>query len=767
MSEPPRPSGSLPAELTSFVGRRRELAETKRLLTKSRLVTLTGMGGVGKSRLAVRAAAGMRRAFPDGVWFVELAELRDPTMLAATVATELGLPDGAHVSGLADYLDDKRLLVILDNCEHVLHESAVLTQELLSATHGVRILATSRQILRADGEQILTVGPLPVPRDDDGLVPPHSESVLLFADRAGAVQPGFQLSEGNREDVRRICRRLDGVPLAIELAAVRLRALSVEQVLHRLDDRFGLLTTGSRTVLPRHRTLEATVQWSYELCTPQEQAVWRAVSVLPGGFDLEAVEALCGGDGVDVLDVVAAMVDKSVLMRGDGTFGRTAWYRMFETVREYGQLKLAEAGDGDAVRTRYVAHCAHLAQRFLADSFGPAQLDWIHRLRRAHALLRGALDGCMHLEDGVRYLTEIATSLWTFWYAAGFLLEGHRWLEVALALDTEPSPVRARALATAALMSAQLGQVATAEAMLTELAVLADRLDDEVLRACHDQGAGLVRFYRGDLPGGRVLLDRALVTFRRAGCPMQVFTTLVLLSSVTFFLADPDGAGYAEEALALSSEHRADWSRTYGLWAVAIHEWRRGDLKRAKALLREVVALRLFDRAQLARAIDALAWCAGAAGEHEQAAGLLGAAHRVWLLSGAHVDETQPYHTFNGECASRAREVLGERGFAAAFDAAASASLDDAISLALGENPGKPKTAARRASPGGLTRRERQIAGLVAEGLSNRDIATRLVIAQRTAETHVENILAKLGFASRAQIAAWLAQHPEHDGPPT
>jgi len=762
--EPPRPSGSLPAELTSFVGRRRELAETKRLLAQSRLVTLTGMGGVGKTRLAVRAASSMRRAFPDGVWFVPLAELREPAMLPATIATALGLPDGstATVAALAEHLEDKRLLLILDNCEHVLHACAVLAAKLLSAAHGVRILVTSRQILRADGEQILTVPPLSVPGDGEGQAPAHAESVELFADRAAAVLPGFAVDAGNRDDVVRLCRRLDGVPLAIELAAVRLRVLSLDQVLRRLDNRFRLLTGGSRTALPRQQTLEATVGWSYELCTPQEQAVWRAVSVLPGGFDLDAAETVCAIDGVvpdDVLDLIAALVDKSVLTRRDGTFGRTAWYRMLETVREYGQLKLAESGREPEVRARHVEYCEALAERYHAESFGPAQLDWIHRLRREHAIVRGALEHCVHDPAKVRHATEIAAALWNFWYAGGLLLEGHYWLTRALALDTEATPARARALGVCAFMSAQLGEVAAAGELLDELAALAEQFDDDLLRAAHDQSRGLLRYYTGDATGGRTLLEHALATYRRAGDEPQAFNTLVLLSSVTFFLADPGGAGYAEEALSLSVRRRAEWSRSYALWAVAIHAWRAGDHQRATALLRESIGMRLCDRTHLAFAIGALAWCAVATGQHERAAGLLGAAHTVWRLSGARVAETHSYQAFNDECADRARTAIGAQAYQAAFDAAANAGLEESISFALAEKAGKPRPVERRGSPGGLTRREREIAELVAEGLSNRAIAARLVIAQRTAETHVENILAKLGFTAGAEIAAWLAEH--------
>jgi predicted ATPase/DNA-binding CsgD family transcriptional regulator len=762
VSDPPRNAGNLPAELTSFVGRRRELSETKRLLTAARLVTLTGMGGVGKTRLALRAGAGMRRAFPDGVWFVRLAELSDPALLPITIATELGLRDGAtaQVSGLADYLEDKRLLLILDNCEHIVHACAVLTAKLLSATHGVRILATSRQILRADGEQILTVPPLSLPDGE----PQHGESLTLFADRAAAVLPGFQVDGDNRETVTGICRRLDGIPLAIELAAVRLRVLSLEQILHRIDDRFRLLTTGSRTALPRQQTLEATIEWSFELCTPQEQEVWAATSVLAGGFDLDAAEAVCTGDGIgrtDVLDLIAAMVDKSILIRRNGTYGRSAWYRMLETVREYGRLKLVESGQDDAVRARHIQYCGRLAQRYGAESFGPDQLDWVDRVRRELPSLRGVLEHCIEDRSQVREATEIAAALWNFWYAGGYVREGHHWLSSALALDTEPTPARARALEVCAFMAVQIDEPGAAQPMLDELYQLAEEFDDDVLRAGFAQCSGLALFVAGDLAGARTRLEQALAIYRNAGILLQVSNTLTLLSAVTFFQGDPAGVAVAEDVLALAEDHQAPWSKTYALWAVAIHQWRRGDYRKATALLRESIALRLSDRTQLSFAIAALAWCAEASGQHERAAGLLGAAHAVWRRSGARIAEASPYQEFDEHCAERARQAIGEQTFTTAFDATAAVSVEEAISVALAEKTSKPRPQTRRprGAPGGLTRREREIAELVAEGLSNRLIAARLVIAQRTAETHVENILAKLGFTSRAQIAAWLAEH--------
>jgi predicted ATPase/DNA-binding CsgD family transcriptional regulator len=765
----PRRPGNLPAELTSFVGRRSELSEAKRLLTGSRLVTLTGMGGVGKTRLALRAGAGLRRAFPDGVWFVRLAEVADPASLPSAIATEFGRRGG--MAALTQYVEEKRLLLILDNCEHLVHACAVLVDKLLSASPGVRILVTSRQILRAEGEQVLVVPPLPLPDgpDESG----HAESVALFADRAAAVLPGFTVDASNRELVTLICRRLDGIPLAIELAAVRLRVLSPEQVLHRLDSRFRLLATGHRTASPRQQTLEASVAWSFELCTPQEQAVWAATSVLAGGFDLEAAEAVCAGDELaadDVLDLVAALVDKSILIRRDGTYGRRAWYRMLGTVREYGALKLGESGRAAAVHARHVAYVARLARWYEAESFGPQELEWIERLRHEHANLCAVLEHCVTLAENAEQAREIAADLRDFWYAAGCALEGRRWLDSLLALDAEPTRGRARALEACAFMALQSGESETAHEMLVELRALVEKFEDEPMRAGYARCTGLSRFLEGDLVGGRARLAKALESYRRLGDERQVFTTLILLSAVTFFLGETSGARFADEALELCEAREANWSKLYALWALAIHEWRRGEHRRAASLLREVVAMRLDDRTQLALALGGLAWCAGAGGQHERAAGLLGAAQAVWELEGALPLAVGPYREFDEACAARARKALGAQAFDAAFEVTAHAGLDEVVAFALGGKASKsrqPPVRRRTGTPGGLTPREREIAELIAEGLSNREISVRLVIAQRTAETHVENILAKLGFTSRAQIAAWLAEHRAPHAPRT
>ncbi len=755
-----RSAGNLPAELTSFVGRRHELGEAKRLLSTARLVTLTGAGGVGKTRLALRVAADVRRAFPDGVWLVELADVGDPHLVPNTVATAFGLRGTSdQAAGLAEYLEDKQLLLVLDNCEHVADECATLVAKLLAVSGGLRVLATSRHTLHVEGEHLLHVEPLPVAGDAGGPI----EAVTLFADRAAAVSPGFELTPDTRPAVSRICRRLEGIPLAIELAAVRVRVLSVDQVLERLDDRLGLLTARPAAVQPRRRTLEAAIDWSFELCTPAEQRLWAQASVFPGGFDLDAAEHVCApaeADGGSTLDVVTGLVDKSVLSRQNGTFGRHAWYRMLETVREYGVARLATGGDEAAVRVRQTEYYAELARRYRAEGFGPRQSEWLGRLRREHANLRAVLEHCLSGPGEPGRALDIAASLWNFWYGGGLVPEGCGYLRRGLELCGERSLVRARGLYAMAFLAIQTG--APHAELLAELAELAGDLDDERLRAGHAECSGMATFFTGDLAGGAELLERALAGYRTAGDALLVFDTLILLAAARFFLGDPRGAAAAEEALALTDRHEARWSRGYALWAVAIHRWRADEPRQAADLLHEAIALRLPDRTLLAFLVEALAWCHSADGEHERVARLLGGAGAVWRLSGARVGEMSPYQAFDEQCAALARKALGDDVFDAAFAEAAGSGLDEVVRYALREGPAT-RGAGKAAEPDGLTRRQREIAALVARGMSNKEIAAALVLSGRTVEGHVENILVKLGLTSRTQVASWLAGQP---GPP-
>ncbi|MEU4601687.1 LuxR C-terminal-related transcriptional regulator [Kribbella sp. NPDC023972] len=762
------PRGRLPAELTSFVGRRRELAATRRLLSSSRLLTLTGSGGVGKTRLALRMAAEVRRTFADGVWFVELAALHDPALLGHTLAgaLELSQVSANPTADLAEYLEDKHLLLVLDNCEQLAEPCAVLVSKLLAAAPQLRILATSRHVLGVEGEQVLSVPPLSTP---PGEVPfadaDQYESLVLFVDRVRAVLPEFELDERNRAQVIEVCRQLDGVPLALELAAVWMRTLSLAQILDRLEDRFRLLASGRQAGPARQQALDTAVTWSYDLCSPGERLLWERLSVFSGGFDLEGAEEVCSGDGIardEVLDLVAGLVNKSIITRTMATDHSVAWYDMLTTISQYGGMRLAEAGRTREFRLRHRDYCRRLAAGWAEDSFGPRQADWFIRMRREHDNLRAALDFCLAEPGEGQAALEIAAPIWNFWFA-GYLREGHRYLSRAIVAAPEQTPTRALGLWAGSYLSMFLGETEQLTRLLRECEELAERYDDDRLRARIAEVAGHALIYQGDLPGAIGRLEVGLAGFRAVGDNLGEFDILILLSAATFFLGDPRVEEFSRQAYELADSRGAVSSKAYALWSVGIVQWRDHDqVEAATRSFREAIRLwqPLNDRTGIGFCVQALSWCAGSAAPTEQAARLMGASRAVWRSSGAHVDETTPYSQFDDRTEARIRAAIGDAAFDEAFRLGAAYSFDQAVSLALGEETLRERTA-KPGMAGRLTRREHEIAVLIGEGLSNREIAGRLVISQRTAETHVEHILSKLGFASRTQVARWVAEHPE------
>jgi predicted ATPase/DNA-binding CsgD family transcriptional regulator len=763
-----RPPGGLPADVSSFIGRRRELSEVKRSLSATRLLTLTGVAGVGKTRLALKVADDVRRAFPDGVWLVELAALQDPGLLVHTVAGALGLPDQSvsPTDRLARYLADKRLLLVLDNCEHLLDASAALVCRLLAAAPELRVLATSRQALRVDGERVFLVPALSVPdldrlRQEDNLR--CYEAVTLFAERAAAGLPHFELNRHNQVAVARICDRLEGIPLAIELAAVRLQSLSLQQIIERLDNCFALLTTGSRAALPRQRTLRAMVDWSFELCSPQERTLWARLSVFSGGFDLETAEEVCSGDGIarqEVLHLVAGLVDKSILTRDQ--HGSRVRYRLLETIRQYGGARLAESGQEKALRLRHRDHCRRLAEDAEADWFSPRQATWGARMRLEHANMRAALDFCAVEPGEVRTGLRIAASLRSFWIGSGLLTEGRRWLDRFLRLDPEPTTDRAKALWVCAFLDLLLADPEPALRRLAECATVAGELGDTEAAAYGALWTGYAALHRGDACGLEVMAE-ALDQRRAAGDLYGTWIALLMMALGACALGDDRALAWAEEALRRCEQHQAKFFGFHSLWVLGLERWRRGDRRRAVALAGEALRLKrtVNDPWGIGHGLVVFAFVAADEGQHRRAARLLGAAHAAWRLSGSAVRGLWGVHAFDDRCAAQTRLALGDDAFDAAYREGADLALDDAVGYALGEpTAGAPVTP--RPSPDGravLTRREQEVADLVARGLSNRQIAEALVIAQRTAESHVEHILTKLGFTSRAQIAAWSAEY--------
>jgi len=766
-----RLAGKLPAEVTSFVGRRHELAEARRLLSASRLLTLSGPGGVGKTRLALRLAEQVRRAFADGVYLVELDVLDDPALLPQTVAAMLGIRDASDnpVATLAEYLEDKRLLLVLDNCEHLVDACAVLADKLLAAASGLRILATSRHVLGVEGEQILPVPPLPLP-DDPGLnihadIATHYDAVELFADRASAALPGFTLGDRNRDRVLQICQRLDGVPLAIELAAARLRALSLDDILERLGDRFELLVGGSRAASSRQRTLGAAIGWSHALCSPEEQLLWARLSVFAGSFDLAAAEDVGCGEGIgreEVLGLVAGLVDKSIVIRQANAHGRLARYRMLETIRRFGLARLEPSGEDRAVRERHLEHYRQLALRYREERFSPQQVAWVQRLVTEQPNLRAALEFGLTADAQAAASMEVAAALWNFWFAGGFLREGLRWLQRALAANLEPTRSRAEALWTCAFLTVHCGDADAGRRLLDECAVLAQQFGDPELNAYLAECRGQAALFRGELADACSRLESAIAQHRANGNKHGLADSLILLAGARFFLDDPRGADAAAEALELCQTNGAVWTMSYALWAVALHKWRAGAHPEGAALVQDAIRMQRTARdwTGLAYHLELLSWCTLGLGQPERAGRLLGAAGSVWRLSGARGFEAPPYHAFDEEIAGQARASIGHDAFEAACTQGRELTREQVIAYALEERPGERRPRAGSRQPedtAGLTRREREIAELVADGLTNKDIAARLTIAQRTAEGHVEKVLARLGFSSRAQIAAWVA----------
>jgi DNA-binding CsgD family transcriptional regulator len=459
-----------------------------------------------------------------------------------------------------------------------------------------------------------------------------------------------------------------------------------------------------------------------------------------------------------VLGLVAGLVDKSILIREPDTHGMTARYRMLESIRQYGVAKLAAAGEEDVARARHLAHYRHLAQRYRAECFGRHQLDWIRRMLREHANLRTAIEYGLTGAGHVRDAMDIASNLWNFWFSGGFLREGHRWLTRALDLDHEPTRSRAEALWACSFIAVHLGEAEHARQMLTECSSLAERLDDDPLRAHHAETAGLAALHRGEVVEACTLLERAVAGHRAIDDRLGLADSLILLAAGTLFTGDPSGPDAAAEVLEQCEAHGALWTQGYALWAVAVHKWRVGDHRAGIRLSQDAIRLQhsVRDWTGLAYLLEVLAWCTAGAGVQDRTAHLLGAATAVWELSGAKTNEAPPYRALDEQAAELARTKLGAAVFQAGFDEGRAFDMGQVFAYALEEKRPKAEAAPERETAPDLTRRELEVAELVTEGLTNREIAARLVIAQRTAETHVENVLTKLGFTSRTQIAAWV-----------
>jgi predicted ATPase/DNA-binding CsgD family transcriptional regulator len=761
--------GNLPAEVTSFVGRRRELADAKRALAKSRLVTLTGVGGVGKTRVAERVARDRRRAYPHGVWLVELGELADPALLTQTVLTELGVrgqPSGDALGVLIDSLRSRQLLLVLDNCEHLLDEVAGLSAALLRSCPDLQILATSREPLRVVGEAVLPVPPMAAPEPDrSGGVAGLSryDAVALFTERAAAAVPDFALTEDNYRAVAALCYRLDGLPLAIELAAGRLRSLSPAQILSKLDDRYALLTGGERGRPGRQQTLRASIEWSYQLCTPAEQRLWARLCVFAGSFELDAVEGVCSGGDIagEMVDLVSGLVDKSIVVRQEQ--GTVVQYRLLESIREFGLERLSEAGEGPALRMAHWQWYAALVRTAKAEWISARQVYWLARLAAEGANMRSALDFCLNERGDADAVMEILVGLpLGVWWAHGKLGEGRHWLDEALGRSGDVTVLRVRALLRNAVVAMVGGELAIGDQLLGEARGLIPQVSDPmVLAQLHYVAARAARF-AGDLPRAVSELEQALAISNGRtdlDCYLDIFNSLALVASMAG-QHERSKACY-EEIIQLTGPRGESLHRANALLALGLDAWRRGDPVRAVELQRSGLEIKLGLDDQLGTAVglDALAWGVGALGQHKRAAQLLGTAEVLWDSTGNSLATLFPDLVCDHDkAAAAARAALGEQGYAAAFRRGRQMPLAQVLNQAEHTRRSTRSGQADADGAGSLTSREEEIAGLLAQGLSNKAIAQSLVIAQRTAETHVGNVLVKLGLTSRSQVAAWVAE---------
>ncbi|MDI9979493.1 protein kinase [Rhodococcus sp. IEGM 1307] len=758
-------TGSLSLELTSFVGRRHELTEARNLLAGSRLVTLTGIGGVGKTRLAMRVASAVQREYDDGVRLVELGELRDGSSLIDAVAAAVGVRDHSARplrEVLIEFLAPREVLLVLDNCEHMVDAAAELAETLLRVCPGLRILATSREPLVIGGEAVLRVPPLAVPDSDRRpslRALSRYDAVSLFVDRGAAAVPGFALTEENAAAVAGICHRLEGLPLPIELAAARLRALSPEQILGRLTDRFTLLTRGNRGAPTRQQTLRLSVDWSFELCTAGEQLVWGRVAVFAGCFELDAAERVCG-EGLDpdeLLDTLTSLVEKSILIREE--YGSVVLFRMLETLREYGFEKLTQTGEAVVLRRRHRDWYEALALDAEAEWISARQLDWIARLKREQPNLREALE--FSIDDDPAAGLRTAAALRWFWTSQGLNTEGRRWLDQLLArYPVEPTVDRIRALYCASAIADVQGDLDAGAALVEEARTLTAHTSDPVMRAYVGCSDGMLALYRGDLERACSQLEAALAEFSELR-ERTLETSVLYLLGLAYGLSGliEQAIECHERVLAITQTSGEKMYRSHSLWALGIAVWRQGDADRAIQLLEQSLELsRQVHSPRFAGAcLEALAWIACERRDAARAAALMGAAEGLARSVGSAVVIHSNLFVYHQNCDQAVRRELGDKTFGAAHRKGEQLEFEAAIAYALHERqPGTTRLATDPSTR--LTKRERQVADLIAEGLTNQAIADRLVISPRTAQGHVEHILAKLGFTSRTQIAAWVVE---------
>jgi predicted ATPase/DNA-binding CsgD family transcriptional regulator len=755
---------NLPVSLNSFIGREHEVAALLRLLRDRRLLTLIGTAGAGKTRLALEMGSSMAESFSDGVWLVELASLSDEESVPQAVAAALGIheqPGRPLGANLADALRHQEVLLILDNCEHLMNACAALSSSLLRGCPRLRILATSREALRVSGETTWRVAPLSPPN-----------AIRLFVDRVQAALPDLHVSDRDMSAVASVCRQLDGIPLALELAAARVPGLGLEQLAQRLDDRFRVLVGGDRSALPRQQTLRALVDWGYALLALPEQVLLRRLSVFSDGWTMEAAEEICAGAGLEqdsVLPLLLRLVDTSHVVVVD-EHAEHLRYRLLETLRQYGAEKLREAGEEAVLRRRHLEWFARLAEQAEDAMWGPQQPVWFERLKVEWHNVRSAMEWSErastwpeHADAAIDAGLRLGSALWHFWDLLGQTSEIRARLMALLSTGKHRTCVRAKALHAAAYLSFMQGNASEGSRLAAE--ALGSELTDGFLRASASVAVALGMLGAGDAAGATRQCEQGLATSRQAGDRRGMYYALYGLAEVARAQGEIKRAvRLMEEAYALTREQADSWSIGFALSILGNLNLQAGDPARAQVLQQESLALRhaIGDGVGIGRCLDGLGWAASVRGQAVRAARLWGAADAIRRRVGA--APHPPWQAEHERHVAAMRTRLGDEAFGSAWTEGGMLDVDQAVAYALGTEAaagsGCPGASGRHVvdSPGGLSNREREVASLIAQGYTNRAIAGSLVISERTAEGHVERIRGKLGFQSRAQIAAWVVE---------
>ena len=689
-----QPMTNLPVQLTTFWGREGELSEVRALLRDNRLVTITGAGGLGKTRLALELATGILDEYPGGVWLTELGPLSDPALVPQVVATSLGLRELAGqrlTETLAVHLARRRVLLLLDNCEHLVDSCAALAESLLSSSAEVRILATSQERLGVAGEVVYRLDPLATNTAANASVSHpglESDSVRLFVDRALLSDPRFTVSPEAAEAIAQICQRLDGIPLAIELAAARVRLMSVDEVLARLDDRFRLLIDSGRTSLPRHQTLRATVDWGYELLSYEERALFRRLSVFAGGFTLATAEAVCAvreSEKADVMDLLARLVDKSLVVRDDRGGGATRM-RLLETLRQYGRGRLVEEDDAGLYARRHADYFLDIAEAARRDQRGPQYNSWLERLEDEHDNLRFAIE--ISLREPGETALALATSLLWFWDVRGYLSEGHEWLTRALAAAPAPTAERARATDAAGWLAQRLGDFATARRHFEESALIAREIDEPLILARALRNLALMQLFSAEIAQAVTLVGESLEVAQKMNDEASVAGSLLVMSLVAYFANDQEAARtHAEQSTELHRKLGDEKVVAFLLACLASLAIDRAEPEVAASYLAESLAIshEKGDRVDVAFVFETWASLAAAISQPERALRLAGVADTLRESVGA---LPLPMWQAKLDAALKgARRALGPAAAEEAFAAGRRMSLGEAIEYAAGARP--------------------------------------------------------------------------------